>query len=56
MSAGSVPMSTGSAAYTPTVQQSLRVTVTQEGRYAMPFKPYVYGVSRLAVVSRNRSQ
>lgn len=54
---GSAPNSTGSAdsaAYTSTPRHPLRVTVTPDNRYAMPFRPYVYrgGVAQRPV-SRN---
>lgn len=53
---GVVPNHLGSAAYTPTNLHALRVTVAPEGRYAAPFRPYVYRAGRQSGVSRNGRQ
>lgn len=37
---------TSGAAYPSSIRQALRVTVTGSGRYAMPLRPYKWGVSR----------
>lgn len=39
---GTAPHSTGSAAYTSSPPASLRVSVVSQGRFAPPFRPYVY--------------